>query len=390
VKRALSAVLLALAPSVAVHAQGPPPSTVRVDPVRATELQARRRVTGDVLPVRRARVAAEEAGRVLALEVDEGDHVEAGAVIARLDGTQLELDRAVLAAQRIVSEAQVTESEADLDLAARRLKNVEDLFGRKAATQNELDDVRSEHAAAAARLAQSRSGVAVLDAQIAQLSDRIDRQAIKAPFAGVVASVATEVGEWVAVGAPVLDIVSDESEAWLSVPQQFLAALRASTGPIEVNVGDTGGPAVSVRDWRLVPIVDPELRMLTVIAPLPAGTAAPGMSAQAWVPTSAKAKYLTISSGALLRNEIGPYLYVAVPGAEGAPMSAMPVSVEVLWREGERAVVAMQPEGLLRDGVSAIIEGKERLYPSAPVIPVDPTREADGSGRSSNGGGEQG
>jgi hypothetical protein len=70
-----------------------------------------------------------------------------------------------------------------------------------------------------------------------------------------------------------------------------------------------------------------------------------------------------------MRNEIGPYLYVATPGAEGAPQTATLISVEVLWREGERAVIAIG--GRLEAGAAAIIEGNQRLYPGAQVMPVN-------------------
>jgi RND family efflux transporter MFP subunit len=350
---------------------------VRTDPVRAVELQARRLVTGDVKAARRARVAAEEPGRVLSVEVDEGAHVDAGAVLARLDGTRLALDLDVLAAEQVVARALVDERQADLEQTARDLASVVDLLERHAATQKEVDDARTKQAAANARLAQARSQIAVIDARLAQLRDRLADLEVRAPFAGVVAAVATEAGEWLVAGAAVVDLVSDETEAWLSVPQRQLDALRAKAGPIALKLGDGDAPELEVADWRLVPIVDPELRMLTVIAPLPAGAGAPGLSVQAWVPTAARASYLTVSAAALLRNEIGPYLYVAMPGGEGEPQTALPFQVEVLWREGARAVVAVG--GPLQAGAAAIVEGNQRLYPTAAVVPVNASTAEGGA-----------
>jgi RND family efflux transporter MFP subunit len=379
--------------------QGPTP--VRVDPVVETELQARRLVTGDVVAKRRSRVAAEESGRLLALEVDEGEHVEAGAVLARLDGKRLELDLVVLEAQAAVAQALVRERESDLERETRELKIVEDLIRRNAASQKEVDDARTAHVTAEARLAQARAEIDVLDARTALLRDRIADLEVKAPFAGVVATVDAEAGEWLDVGAPVVDLVSDDVEAWLQVPQRYLAALREPKGPIAVHVGDAEilaadgpdgagrGASIEVADWRLVPIVDPGVRMLTVIAPLPAGAAAPGMSVRAWVPVGERERYATVASSALLRNETGPYVILAVPRGEGEPHVAMPAQVEVLWREGNRAVV---PAGTLEAGAKAIVEGNRRLYPMTPVRPVEtmPAPSEGGEPRESGEEGEQG
>ena len=54
---------------------GGAPTNVRVDPVQEAVLQERRLVQGDVKAARRARVASEEAGSVLARSVVEGDRV---------------------------------------------------------------------------------------------------------------------------------------------------------------------------------------------------------------------------------------------------------------------------------------------------------------------------
>jgi RND family efflux transporter MFP subunit len=365
-----------LALGLSAFGQGPPPSNVRVDPVQVVTLRERRLVTGNLRAARRARVAGEEEGRVLSIEVDEGARVQKGDLLARLDAIRLELDLDVLVAQEAAASALVVERERSKERAQRDLTTVESLVERNAANAKELADAQTVLAEADARFVAAQSQKAVLAARVALLRERIADTEVRAPFDGVVAALFVELGEWVSVGDEILDLVSDELEVWLDVPQRHLAALRGASGPLAIRVGETA-ETLTTKSWRLVPIVDPVARQMTVIAELSAETGlAPGMSATAWMPVGGEAQRPTVASDALLRNELGPYLFVAVPGAEGAPWTARPVQVEILWREGTRAVVA----GPLRAGDATIVEGKERLYPGAsvqPVEPPDPARQAE-------------
>lgn len=360
---------LALAPQ-----GGGAPTNVRVDPVRVAELQERRTVQGDVKAVRRTAVASEEAGSLVAVEVDEGERVESGQVLARLDATRLELEREVLVAQAAVAAALVVERERRLELEERDLAAVRTLAERKAANAKEVADAETRVAEATARLEQAKSEETVLSARTRLIDDRLADRIVRAPFAGTIVRVDVELGEWVEVGASVAELVSADVEVWLEVPQRYLSALGDGSRPLPIRIAEAES-TVDAERWRLVPVVDPTARMLTVIGSLPQGTpAVPGMSATARVPISDTAKRPTVAIDALLRNELGPYLFVAVPGPEGQPWSARPVQVDVLWREGGRAVVA----GPLKEGDAAIVEGQQRLFPMAPVVPVSPGKEGGG------------
>lgn len=376
----LLSVFLSLSPVLAAPATvavPPPlqgqPSMVRTDPVQVASLQDRRFANGELRAARRSHVAGEEAGRIVELLVDEGTRVERGAVLARIDATRLELELSVLKAQTAVAEALVDERGHALTQEHRDLEAVRRLVERDATNAKELADAETAVAEAQARLAQAEQERAVLAARTKLLVDRVADTEVHAPFAGTIASVAVEAGEWLAAGSSVAELVSDELEVWVEVPQRHLAALRVPKGPLSVTAA-AGTSAFESELWRVVPDVDPGARMLTVIASLaPNPALAPGMSAVAWVPIAERADHKTVAVDALLQNELGPYLFVAVPGTEGSPWNARPVQVEVLWREGGRAVV----RGPLKAGDAAIVEGKQRLYPMAPVQPIDAVPTAD-------------
>lgn len=365
---ALFCFLLAATPlALAASAQGPP-AAVRVDAVQSETLTNRRPVTGDLRAANRGLVATREKGLVVQLSVQAGQRVESGAVLAQLDATQLELDLEVRHAERAPAEATVRERRADLERAENDLASLETLVERKAANPKELVDARSAVAAATARLSAGEALLIVIDAQTRKLQQRIADMTIRAPFGGTVVSKLTEVGEWVAEGSPVVELLStDELEVWLEVPQDLFAATTASQHPIEIRVGAEGA-GFALTSYRVIPDVDVRGRAFRIVGeaskelPLAAG-----MSVTASVPTGEQREMLTVHRDAILRNQVGAFVYGVIPGGEGQPSKAAPMDVEVLFQTPTRAVVRSSS---LRPGMQVVIEGNERLYPMAPIQPI--------------------
>jgi hypothetical protein len=101
-----------------------------------------------------------------------------------------------------------------------------------------------------------------------------------------------------------------------------------------------------------------------------------------WVPTGASGEHLIVPTDAVMRNDMGAFLYVARQLGEG-PAQAMPANVKVLFEMPGRVVV--ESPGL-QAGELVVVEGNERLFPTAPVLPTTesaapsggPPGEADG------------
>lgn len=365
---ALAAVTAALAlPSPAAAQQ---PSPVRVDPVRLETVGDRRLVTGDIRARRTSLVASREAGVLLESPVREGDVVAAGDLLGRLDAERLDLELAILDAQVEVAQSLIVERESDVGQAARDVQTLMDLASNSAANPKEVADAITAEAIARARLDQARRDVATLVARRALVQRRRDDSELRAPFDGLVVRRAAEIGQWLGEGDAIVELVSHaDLEAWLEVPQRFLAPARAHAERLHLRL-DATDQEFEVGDARIVPLVDPLARTFTMIVSLPPGEAslATGMSVTAWIPTGATADYATVSSDAILRNDVGTYVYVAQPGGEeGAPHMAMPMPVRVLFSSGGRVVVDAPR---LPPGAPVIVEGNERLFPMAPVIPM--------------------
>jgi len=252
------------------------------------------RVSGHV-EATEVRLAPEMGGRVLTLDVKEGDRVSAGATILTIDATDLQLqvaraktEQASAAAQlRLVrasaraedvrqAEAQVEAARADipatlaeLDAANADLKRYELLLERKSGAQKPRDDAatrrdvaearvdaaRKRVAAAEATLARVKVGarreevavaasrIATTDAVIASLEDQLKDATLVSPVSGIVTEKLVEAGEVVAPRAPVV-VITDLDHAWADVYVPEPSVPRITMGQTATLFTDAGGRGI--------------------------------------------------------------------------------------------------------------------------------------------------
>lgn len=175
-------------------------------------------------------VATKIAGRLAELGPREGDWVEAGSVVGRLDADDLRAqlraaEAQVVQAQKAVDEtrAGVRKSKADATLAGKTLKRSEELVGRGFISRNKLDSDQTGMEGAMAGMAQASSRVAEAEAAVATAQARVDSlratlndTSLKAPISGRVLYRLAEAGEVLAVGGKALTLV-DLSDMYMTV-----------------------------------------------------------------------------------------------------------------------------------------------------------------------------
>jgi HlyD family secretion protein len=214
------------------------------------------------------RVAAQVGGTLLEVPVDEGARVERGALLARIDPTDLELARQRAAAERAAADAQVrlleagarpeelrqaqaqleaaqaetTAARAELDAARADLARFEALLAVNAGSRKQRDDAVTRRDQAVARVrgaeeraraaregwARLRSGarrqeieaararLASVDAQLASIDESLKDTRILAPVTGVVTTRLVDPGETIPPGAPAV-VITDLDRAWANV-----------------------------------------------------------------------------------------------------------------------------------------------------------------------------
>ncbi len=209
---------------------------------------ATRKFAGRLSPQQVSDLSFQLGGRVIDLTVDEGERIAAGQALGRLDTEQVENRRAELRAQK-------TETEASLERADSTLERTRELLRQGFATDQNLDDIRSERDGLRARIAQID---AALDASAKDLEDSV----ISAPFAGEIVRRYVDVGSVVQPGTPVFRLnAAGVLEARIGVPIRFRN--RISVGEeYEITAGSlsTKGRVIAI-----VSDVNTQTRTLTVI-----------------------------------------------------------------------------------------------------------------------------
>ncbi|MFG0306883.1 MAG: efflux RND transporter periplasmic adaptor subunit [Phycisphaerales bacterium JB040] len=351
---------------------GPPPANVRLGEVRLETLAERREVTGDVGARLRATLAGQQPGLVVSLTVEGGDRVEQGQVLARLDDVvaQREAERAramVESARAVVARREAELAEAENDLGRAR-----ELDAQGSSSVGELEAAQTMVQVARAQLQEARAEVLSAEADLGVAEKRLADMTIRAPFAGSVVSKRTEVGEWLGLGDPVVELVADDLlEALIDVPESVVGRLQVDD-PVSVTVRALESQ-IEGRIIGVLPEADELSRLFRVRIEIPAYVGElhvrPGMSVTAQIPTSRTRDVLTLPKDAVMRGPTGEHVFYDAGGVSGlAP-------ILVLFATGDR--VAVRSEAL-EAGVSVVVQGNERMFPGQPLNVLPDRVTADG------------
>lgn len=150
----------------------------------------------------RAVLSAERDGVLTNLDVDVGDSVRKGAVLASVYAGDLGIQR--------------RQARAERDFLSKQLENLSNLNGRGLATDEEVSKTKTELARA--------------DAEIDLLTAQISHSVIRAPFDGVVVQRAMSAHEWVTAGKPVVEILNPKKVRIISnLPSNLVVKLPVGT-----------------------------------------------------------------------------------------------------------------------------------------------------------------
>jgi RND family efflux transporter MFP subunit len=363
-----ASLLIALGSNNPALAQGgPPPAQVFLETAKLETLSDARPVTGEIRSRRTAELASQVEGLALQVLIEDGDQVQEGQIIAKLDDQRAKLEYERAQAQLLSDQSLIDQRLADLQQAKRDLERLEELDARASAGAAQLDAARTLVASRAAELAQARADLAVSQSNLALAEKELNDMTIEAPFAGTVIAKHAEIGQWISTGDSICTIVSmSDLEARIDIPQTLLPALErttngsASAPTIEINL-----PSIPTPMRATVHAVVPQADTLSRLFPVrlfvddPEQQLRPGMSLTAMVPTGTQAELLTVSKDAILRNAAGEYVYFNNNGVAAlAPITR-------LFSVGDRVVIRSP---MIRPGVQVVIEGNERMFPTQPMI----------------------
>jgi RND family efflux transporter MFP subunit len=151
--------------------------------------------TGYVTARREATVSAQITGTMTQVMIEEGEHVEAGQVLALLEDTAQKAALAQAEAQLRAAEAQLVQFDSQVAQSRRDLKRAEDLVGRKLVSEQAVETARTQVEMQAAQLQTQKKQVELAQAGVQAAHVQLDYCTIRAPFSGVVIAKAAQVGE---------------------------------------------------------------------------------------------------------------------------------------------------------------------------------------------------
>jgi len=302
-------------------------AVARVDTVR-DEIAA----TGQIEAVQSIDLRPEVDGRIVEFLVREGQEVEQGTPLFKVDDAQLK--------------AQVAQLEAQRDLAQQALARTKELAKQNASSAADL-----ERAEATARSAQAEYDLQRI---------RLDRTTVGAPFAGVVGQRYVSVGDYVTTSTRLASLHTvNPQRAAFQVPERFARLLRPGQ-EVTFRVA-----AIPGRDFSgTVDFVDPVIqlpgRTILVKARVPNGERLlqPGMFIEAHLVTAVRPKAIVIPEDAVVPVQGTNLVWVVKDGK----VTPQPVGL------GVRTPGFGEVTSGVEVGTQVVVGGLELLAPGAPVM----------------------
>jgi HlyD family secretion protein len=178
------------------------PALVRVATVLETSSNPNSQQTvlnasGYVTARRQATVSSKVTGQIIEVLFEEGQRVEAGQVLARVDSSNIKAGLQLAQAQAQSAKVAIEETQAQLAQSEKDLKRSLVLAEQQINSQSDVERAQLDVATLKARLARQQADVTVADKQVATWDRQLDDTVIRAPFTGVVISKAAQPGEMI-------------------------------------------------------------------------------------------------------------------------------------------------------------------------------------------------
>jgi RND family efflux transporter MFP subunit len=340
------------------------------DVVRAEvrELQRGLPVSGSLKAVDSAFVKARVAGELQGLALREGDPVQAGQVVARIDATE---GRARLQQ----AQQQADAAKAQIDIAERQYANNKALVDQGFISRSALDTSANNLAAAQAT---HRAALAAVDLARKGVADTV----LRAPIGGIVSQRFAQGGERIAVDGRVIEIVD--------LRRLELEATLAAADSVDVRVGQAAtlqveGSArpIAARVARINPSAQAGSRsVLAYLALADTGGLRQGLFAQGTVAVG-RTSALAVPLAAVRTDKPAPYVQVVEDGQvrhKAVQPGARGEAEHDVWV----AVGGLQPGAtVIRGHVGPLREGTAVKFTAA-AAPGAPTPTLPQRGRGQN------
>ena len=324
---------------------GPPPAPVEVATVVEQEVSTSVTLIGTGEAWLETVIAAEEAGLVSSMMVEEGDRVTRGQTLCEQLSTQLALR--IEAARADLAEAQVLQAQAESDLDRQKR-----LFAINSISEKAYEDAKF-------RAEGARSRAQSLKASLSALEEQLSSRKIRAPITGYVVKRHCLVGQWLGEGQPVVTLVVPDPILFrVPVPERYISSIKRGD-EAQVRFDALPGKAFQGKISAIIPRGDDASRTFPVRVEIqnPDGLIKPGMLGRATLPTGEQRKAVLVPKDALVFTSTGTAVFTVVD----QKANFVPVRI------GPEHGSLIEAEGDLGAGLDVVVRGNERLRPGQAV-----------------------
>jgi len=329
-------------PSPGARPDGPPGAgrpqlptmAVSVAPASRGSIATYYRATASLDPDKEADVLARVSGVIERIIAEEGDRVEAGQVLLRIEDDEYRTRK--------------TLAEVEVEQQRARFERAQKIFDQGLSSAEDFDTIRTELAAAEAQL------------ELAALE--LSYTEVRAPFTGRVVRRLVDQGRTVSDGTPLFSLADTRRLlARVFVPAKELGTIRADQ-PVELTV-PSSGDRLSGRIDLVSPVVDPDsgtIKVTVEVRDYPP-TTRPGDFVEVSIVTDRHEDGLLVPRVAVV-NERGQQSVYVVDGD-----TAHQRSVEVGFEDDDFAEIL----GGLDEGEKVVVQGQRALRDGQPVSVLD-------------------
>jgi RND family efflux transporter MFP subunit len=319
----------------------------------ASKAMAEVRLPGSTSALQQTVIYARTSGYIAGLNVDIGDHVKAGQLLATIASP--EVDQQLLEAR-----ARLEEGKANLALAETRLNRFKDMFKKSVATDQELDDAQATYNTQLAALRVSK-------AVVTRLETDQSYQKVLAPFDGVITQRSIDLGSLITAGSgtnvsSLFELQQPTTmRVFVDVPQSWAENIAPGT-KATVELREFPNEQFQAKVVRTSNALDPSTRTLRTELHLPNtdGRLIPGMYAQVKLSVVNARPTLVVPTNTLVIDSAGVSVVAVSPEGKAVRTSIklgrdFGREAEVVSGLAPDARLVVSPRDDLEDGDSVLI-----------------------------------
>lgn len=243
--------------------------TVDISKVRMGPLNEKVFLVGALKPVAQVDVVSKMTGRIDQLQVQIGDWVKKGTLIAKVDEDEVRHQVNRAAATLEVAKASLSQKQTDLEILIKELDRTIELHESQLVPRRDLDTAEARYRGAIAQEKLVRAQIDQAQAELHELHVRLDNTRILAPISGLVGKRHVDNGALVNPSMPVVSLVDLSTMVMeINAPEKDLVKIHAG---LEAAIVLDAFPEQRFRGRviRLSPILDPATRTGSVEIEVP-------------------------------------------------------------------------------------------------------------------------